>query len=69
MRLQNLGYPDPASLPAIAGALTRAYLPHATAAQHLGLLGRIAAGLLRPRTRPRMSPTRPRPGKDPDRAH
>jgi lysylphosphatidylglycerol synthetase-like protein (DUF2156 family) len=65
----HLAYPDPASLPAIAGALTRAYLPHATAAQHLGLLGRIAAGLLRPRTRPRMSPTRPRPGKDPDRAH
>lgn len=41
-----LAYPDPAALPAIATALTHAYVPHATAAQQLGLARRVAAGLL-----------------------
>jgi lysylphosphatidylglycerol synthetase-like protein (DUF2156 family) len=43
----HLAYPDPAALPAIATALTRAYLPHPSPAQQFGLARRIAAGLLR----------------------
>jgi lysylphosphatidylglycerol synthetase-like protein (DUF2156 family) len=51
----HLAYPDPAALPAIATALTRAYLPHPSPAQQLGLARRIAAGLLGRLTAPGLS--------------
>jgi lysylphosphatidylglycerol synthetase-like protein (DUF2156 family) len=41
----HLAYPDPAALPAIATALTHAYLPHPSPAERLSLARRIAAGL------------------------
>jgi lysylphosphatidylglycerol synthetase-like protein (DUF2156 family) len=55
----HLAYPDPAALPAIATALTHAYLPHPSPAQQLGLVRRLAAGLLRRPAAPGLS-RRPR---------
>ncbi|MDQ0258602.1 lysylphosphatidylglycerol synthetase-like protein (DUF2156 family) [Sinomonas atrocyanea] len=55
----HLAYPDPAALPAIATALTHAYLPHPSPAQQLGLARRLAAGLLRRPAAPGLS-RRPR---------
>jgi hypothetical protein len=55
-----MAYPDPAALPAIGGAIAKAYLPQVTFHQGVRLARRLLVGRRPARRRPAVKPPRSR---------